>query len=111
MIVDRYAKDPFGAFLPDDVLIQIRLEFLRQWNAVQFDGAAAAAAAVLFQDAVAQLDALVADIDARRAGDQAFDLIVAAGAERALLIQVCMTGHCLIPQLRRRPVSVAPSER
>ena len=77
MVVDRHRKDPFGAFLADDILIEHPFDLRGLGDRF------GTAALVFFGDFIEQLvgiaDALLADIDALSADEaQAFALAFAA---------------------------------
>src|SRR6185503_13347212 len=76
----RDAQRLLGAILPDDVIIEHLLDLGRLGQGPL--GRARAAIRLPFQDVVAQLDALAADVDGRT-GDQARDFVLAAAAEAA----------------------------
>ena len=79
MVVHRNRQDPLGLVLADDIIVEDLFDFLR------FRQLLAAAyrrfiPELLFDDLVAELDALVADIDSRT-GHQFFDLLLQLAAE------------------------------
>src|SRR5437667_421303 len=94
VVVDRDGEDLLGPILADHVLVEDVLD-------LGVLGKRADLAAFLFfpllgDDVVAELDALVADVD-RRPGDQFADVVLALPAERALQRSVAFarSGHRL----------------
>ena len=80
MVVYGDRKRSFSLILADDVVVQLLLDLRRLWQIlVQVHRLLLH---VLYQDFVAELDALVADVHAR-AGDDLFDLIGPLSAKRA----------------------------
>ena len=82
VVVDRHRQADLGVVLADHVQVEVvadlaRLGELRrrQRRLVQ---------QLAFEDVVAELDALAADVDARRPGDQLGHLVLSTRAERAL---------------------------
>jgi hypothetical protein len=73
----------FGGFLPDDVLIEKLFDFERFWNFVGSTGRRLDL--VVFEDGIADGNALVADVGARvvaGGGDELSDYVLALMTER-----------------------------
>ena len=81
VVVDGDGHDLLRLVLPDDVLVEERVDLgrLRELVELQLCGVGE----LLLDDLVTEVDALVADVDAR-ARDQLLDLLLALAAERAL---------------------------
>jgi hypothetical protein len=81
VVVDRHREDPLGVVLPDDVVVQEveDLDGLGQLVEAQLTGFGE----LLLDDLVAEVDALVADVDPR-ACDETLDLLLRLAAEGAL---------------------------
>src|SRR5262249_50633975 len=82
VVVDGDGEDLLGALLPDGVLVEALLDGPRGGD-VGKGGTAAAAALVLLDDRLAQLDALTADVHVAGALDERADVAVVLAAERA----------------------------
>ena len=108
VVVDGDRQDLLGLLLADDVVVQelVDLTGLGQLVEAQLAGLGQ----LLLDDLVAEVDALVADVDAG-AGDELLDLLLRLAAERALeqLATVSELGHVAVPPLRE--VSVRLSAR
>ena len=76
VVVDRDREDLLGVVLADDVLVELGADGLRVGDQPGLAALVGGGAGVLFQDLLAEVDALVADVDAR-AGDQLADLVLA----------------------------------
>ena len=83
VVVDRDRQGALGGLLPDHVLLEEREDLARLGQVEVGDDAGGGLGHALFDDLVAQLDALVADVDARPR-DQLLDLLLALSAEGAL---------------------------
>src|SRR5690606_24429411 len=81
VVVHRDGERLFRLVLPDDVLVQDLPDLLGLGNAAQVR--VALLVELLLDDLVAQLDALVADVNAGT-GDQLLDLLLHLAAEGAL---------------------------
>src|SRR5262249_13671611 len=95
VIVDGDREDLLRALLADHVLIEDLLN-LRRLRHGRRRGEALCLVALLRDDVVAEVDALVADVDGR-AGDQLAHLVLALPAKRADEIAgaiVTVLGHC-----------------
>jgi hypothetical protein len=73
VVVDRYRQHLLGAHLPNDVAVEEFVDLV--WFGKLLETHLFGAAELLFDDLVAQVDALIADIDAG-AGDQLLDLLL-----------------------------------
>jgi hypothetical protein len=96
VVVDGNRERPLGRLLPDDVLVQDRVDLLRLGERLELE--ARRGRQLLVDDLVAEIDALVADVDAG-AGDQLLDLPLGLPTETAeeLLIRVGWTCQGLFP--------------
>ena len=92
VVVDRDREDLLRLLLTDDVVVQVLVDLTRLGELVELD--LGALRQLLLDDLVAEIDALVADVDAG-AGDQLLDLLLALAAERALqqVATVTELGH------------------
>ena len=81
VVVDRDGEGALGVVLADHVGVQELVDLTRLGQLVE--GELAGLGEFLLDDLVAQVDALVADVDAG-ASDQLLDLLLALSAERAL---------------------------
>ena len=88
VVVDGHRQHALGALLPDDVLVEAGVELLGRQAGARAVGDQVGeehALVLAAQHLVAQVDALVADIGAGLAGDEAGDIGFLALAERAAL--------------------------
>jgi hypothetical protein len=87
VVVDGYRERALRLFLGDDVIVQDDVDVLRPREVVEIE--LGGSGQLLIDDLVAEIDALVADIDAGP-GDQLLDLTLALSAEAAeeLLVSV-----------------------
>src|SRR5438552_1650874 len=106
-VVDRDGKDLLRSILDDDVLVEDVLDLGGLGQRAEL--AALLLFPLLGDDVVAELDALVADVD-RRARDQLADVVLALPAEGALQRSVAFarSGHRLPTS---SPASPAPAPR
>src|SRR5213080_2832483 len=81
VVVDRNREDLLGALLPDHVLVEDLLDLGRLRHR-RGGGESLLLVDLLRDDVVAEVDALVADVD-RGAGDQLADFVLALATERA----------------------------
>src|SRR5262249_54667936 len=92
VVVDSDRERPLGLFLADDVVVELAVDLLRprQVGEVERRGSRE----LLVDDLVAEIDALVADVDAG-AGDQLLDLALRLPAEAAeeLLVAFARARH------------------
>ena len=99
VVVDRDRQDLLRLLLADDVVVQelVDLTGLGQLVEAELGGLGE----LLLDDLVAEIDALVADVDAGP-GDELLDLLLRLAAERALqqLATVSELGHVVVPPLR-----------
>jgi hypothetical protein len=78
---DSNRKNLFGSLLADDIFVEECTSLDRSWERLELN--ARALAYFFFNDFIAQLDALIADVHTG-AGDQFLDLFLGLAAERAL---------------------------
>src|SRR5262249_30214685 len=92
VVVDRDGQRPLGLLLADDVVVQLRVDLLRAREVVEVERRGSGE--LLVDDLVAEIDALVADVDAG-SGDQLLDLALRLPAEAAeeLLVAVARACH------------------
>ena len=83
MVVHRDRKDLLRRLLADHVLVEDLPDLVRSGQLAAIGAGRLAAGALLADDVVAKLDALVADED-RRARNELADLVLALSAERAV---------------------------
>src|SRR5665811_941150 len=91
-VVDGDREGALGGLLADHVLLEGLVDLTRFRQVLELDAAAAGRGQLLVDDLVAEVDALVADVDAGP-GDQLLDLALRLAAEAAeeLLVRVCGT--------------------
>ncbi len=96
VVVHGDRQDLLGAVLTDDVVVQVLVDLTRLRELVEAD--LGALRQLLFDDLVAEVDALVADVDAWTR-DELLDLLLALPAERALQQVPAVTelGHGVAP--------------
>ena len=82
MIVHGHRENFLGGFLPDHMLIEFMPDLGRFWHPQRRRLPAGIFVQLFVEDAFADVDAVVADIDAW-AGDQLANFCVALSAERA----------------------------
>ena len=92
VVVDRYRQRPLGLLLPDDVLVEDVVDLTRLGQ--RLDVERRRSGELLVDDLVAEIDALVADVDAGP-GDELLDLALRLPAEGAeqLFVGVCRSRH------------------
>ena len=118
VVVDGDREHPLGGLLADHVLLEDVVDLERLREALELEGRRRGE--LLVDDLVAEIDALIADVDAR-AGDQLLDLALRLAAEAAekLLVGVGWACHCAvslrlstsgaaIAQITARPASAGP---
>ena len=95
VVVDRDGERALGGLLADHVLVQQRVDLGRARKVVEVE--VRGSGELLVDDLVAEVDALVADVDPG-AGDQLLDLPLALAAEAAeqLLVSFGCAGHDLL---------------
>jgi hypothetical protein len=81
MVVDRDGEGLLGLVLPDDIAVEELVDLAGFGQLVKAE--LAGFGQLLFDDLVAEVDALVADVDAR-SSDQLLDLLLALPAKGAL---------------------------
>ena len=91
VVVDRDGQRPLGGVLADDVLVEEVADLGRLGQLVELD--LAGLGQLLLDDLVAEVDALVADVDPGTR-DQLLDLLLALSAERALQQIAAVTDAC-----------------
>jgi hypothetical protein len=91
--------------LPDHVFVQDPVDLLRLRQVLELEGGRSGE--LLVDDLVTEVDALVADVDAR-AGDQLLDLALRLAAEAAEELLVGFGGTCqrITPSVSLRPTGV-----
>ena len=96
VVVDRYGQRALGLVLADDVLVQHAVDLARLGEVLDVERGRSGE--LLVDDLVAEIDALVADVDARPR-DELLDLPLGLPAEAAeeLFVRVGRTSHCLSP--------------
>ena len=88
VVVDGDREDLLGAVLADDVLVELVLDGARRGDVGDERLGDAAAAFLLVDDRLAQLDALAADVDVAGPFDERADVAVALAAERTVGVAV-----------------------
>ena len=96
VVVDGDRQRALRGLLSDDVLVQDRVDLLRLGKALELEGRGRGE--LLVDDLVAEIDALVADVDARP-GDELLDLTLGLSAEAAekLLVRLGWACQALSP--------------
>jgi hypothetical protein len=96
VVVDGDRERPLGGVLADDVLVEDLVDLPRLGQRVELEGRRRRQ--LLVDDLIAEIDALVADVDAG-AGDQLLDLTLGLPAEAAeeLLVRVGWTCQGFFP--------------
>ena len=96
MVVDGHGEDLLGLALTDDVIIEESSNLTRIRQVVEAE--LGRFGEFLFDDLVAEIYALVADVDAR-ARNELLDLLLRLTAKRTLQQLACVTefGHCCYP--------------
>ncbi len=84
VIMDGDGEDLLGAFLADDVGIELFLELARGRDIGEERLGHAAPLALLVEDLLAESDAVAADVDISRTFDEWTDVAIAFAAERAI---------------------------
>jgi hypothetical protein len=99
VVVDRDRQRALGVVLADDVLVQDVVDLLRLGEILDVERRRGGE--LLVDDLVAEIDALVADVDAG-AGDQLLHLALGLAAEAAeeLLVRVGRLPHRAVPPSR-----------
>jgi len=102
VVVHGDGEGPLGALLAHHVLVQDLPDLLRLGEVLELEGRGCGE--LLIDDLVAQIDALVADIDAGT-GDQLLDLPLRLAAETAEELLVGFGGTCQrnAPSVSLRP--------
>ncbi len=83
VVVHRHRQDLLGLLLPDDVGVQRLVDLLGRGQVLEERLDFSFLGELVFDDVVAQFDALIADVDARTR-DQLLDVPLALAAERTL---------------------------
>jgi len=91
VVVDRYGERALGLLLADDVLVEDVVDLARLREVLDVERGRGGE--LLVDDLVAEIDALVADVDAG-AGDQLLDLALRLAAEAAEELLVGFGGTC-----------------
>ena len=105
VVVDRHGEGDLRLVLPDDVLVQGGLQLGGRGELLIGQGLGLPVVQVIENDVIAGVDALVADIEPRGAGNQEFHLRFAAAAEGAVALHPQLRAvpcrcHMLTPDLR-----------
>jgi hypothetical protein len=106
VVVDGDGEGPLGAFLADHVLVQDVVDLDRLRQVLQLEGGSGRE--LLIDDLVAEVDALIADVDAGP-GDQLLDLSLRLPAEAAEKLFVRFGRTCQrnpLPQIDGSPAGV-----
>jgi hypothetical protein len=98
VVVDGDRQRPLRGLLADDVLLEDRVDLLRLREVLELE--ARGGGELLVDDLVAEIDALVADVDAGP-GDQLLDLALGLPAEAAEKLFVGISGTCQRSLLRK----------
>ena len=110
VVVDRHRQRALGLLLADDVLVEDVVDLPRLREVLDVE--VRRSGELLIDDLVAEIDALVADVDAG-AGDQLLDLPLRLAAEAAeqLLVGVGRTCHRIpLEGLRRSETGEAAAQ-
>ena len=99
--MDGDGQDLLGPLLADDVLVQLVLDGAGRGDVGEEGLGGAAAALLLVDDRLAQLDAFAADVDIARPLDQGTDVAVALTAKGTV-------GIAIAPAVARRPPPAGP---
>src|SRR5262245_63424400 len=91
MVVDRDRQRLLGLFLADHVRVEELVDLARLGQAVPLE--LGGLGQFLFDDLVAEIDALVTDVDTG-ASDELLDLLLALSAERALQEVTTLPDSC-----------------
>jgi len=81
VVVDGHGEDLLGVVLADDVLVELAHDLARRRDLEERLAPGAAAAPLLIENGLAQIDALAADIDVARPFDQRSYVAIALSAE------------------------------
>jgi hypothetical protein len=102
VVVDRDGEGALGTVLADDVLVQDVVDLARLGKVLELERGRSGE--LFIDDLVAEVDALVADVDAG-AGDQLLDLALRLAAEAAEELLVGFGGTCqrITPSVSLRP--------
>jgi hypothetical protein len=92
VVVDGDREGPLGGLLTDDILLEDLVDLTRFRQVLQLDPTARRGQ-LLVDDLVAEVDALVADVDAGP-GDQLLDLALRLATEAAEELLVGVGGAC-----------------
>jgi hypothetical protein len=100
VVVDRYGEGALGSVLADDVFVEDVVDLARLGKVLELEGGGCGE--LFIDDLVAEVDALVADIDAG-SGDQLLDLALRLAAEAAEELLVGFGGTCqrITPSMSR----------
>ena len=88
MIVDGDRENALGPLLADDVVVELLLDGPRRRDVAEDGMRCAAAALLLIDDRLAQLDALAADVDVAGALDERADFAIALAAKGTMGIAI-----------------------
>src|SRR5262249_4383979 len=88
MVVDGDGQDALGTVLADHVLVEFLLDGARRGDVGERRPGAVAAALLLVDDGLAQLDALAADVDVAGPFHEGADLAIVLAAEGAVRVAI-----------------------
>jgi hypothetical protein len=106
VVVDGDRERSLRALLADHVLVEDLVDLAGLWQRLELE--ARRRGQLLVDDLIAEIDALVADVDAR-ARDQLLDLALGLAAEAAEELLVAVGGTCQRSLRSGRGIRAAPS--
>src|SRR5205085_5853023 len=99
VVVNGDGQNPLAVLLPDDVLIELRDDLAGRGNAGEERLSGAAAALFLFQDRLAQVDTLAADVNVAGPFDERANVAVALATERTEGVLLGSAGAASAPRV------------